>query len=237
MSDHNVKSLSGRDVFHHDTPTGDPACPRESSGAYAEEIHAHVERWVGPVFDVWTERRPEYVRLRVLLVPPMPHRPVTTLVTSGMSDRPMEVEPEFEGCDRVELCMTLPPFWKLSRRAVRRPRNRWPGDLLLQLARFPHMFRTWLWYGAAVDNGEPYDASTALRAALIAPSPTLPLDFALLDAADGARIGLFAVIPLYTEELALKMNRGVDALLDLFDRRGVTDVVEPDRPNAATGPD
>ena len=41
------------------------------------------------------------------------------------------------------------------------------------------------------------------------------------------------VVPLYPEEMALKLKDGSDALLDRFDAKGIGDIIALDRVNVA----
>ncbi|MCE2504821.1 MAG: suppressor of fused domain protein [Chlorobi bacterium] len=46
-------------------------------------------------------------------------------------------------------------------------------------------------------------------------------------------IDFYSLIPLYTEEVELKMKKGVETLFDGFDKYGVSDIIQLDRPNTA----
>ena len=39
--------------------------------------------------------------------------------------------------------------------------------------------------------------------------------------------------PLFEEEMHLKLRSGTDALLERFGKRGISDIVDPARPNVA----
>jgi len=50
---------------------------------------------------------------------------------------------------------------------------------------------------------------------------------------DGRTVRFWSVVPVYKEEMELKLEKGADALFERFDEAGITDVVDPDRPNVA----
>ena len=45
----------------------------------------------------------------------------------------------------------------------------------------------------------------------------------------GARIDLHGLIPLHPDEMKVKLKQGTDALINVLDRGGVTELLEPDR--------
>jgi hypothetical protein len=53
-------------------------------------------------------------------------------------------------------------------------------------------------------------------------------------ARDGRPISFLSIIPLYTDELQFKLDKGTDALLGLFDKAGVNELLNPTRPSVVT---
>jgi len=51
--------------------------------------------------------------------------------------------------------------------------------------------------------------------------------------ADGRAVRFYQLIPLYEEERAMKERMGTRALIEAFQRNGVSDVIRPDRVNVA----
>ena len=197
-------------------------------------IDGHIERHVGPVGMVFHEGVSDVVHVDIHHVEPSPDRPFHTLVTSGMSDLPMTPPEEVSSCSHAELVALLPPSWPLSQEAFEDEDTYWPLRQLKFLARLPHEYSTWLWAEHTVPNGNPpecFAPSTKLCCAYLLPAISLPDDFTVLDAPDGRRIAFFAFIPLYREEMEYKLKAGSDALLDRFERAGVGDVIDPQRPN------
>ncbi len=62
--------------------------------------------------------------------------------------------------------------------------------------------------------------------------PFFPHDFHHLKTSEGEELILLSVIPLYADEVELKLRLGVDSLLDHFVERGVSDIIDVGRPSA-----
>ncbi|MNI85549.1 Suppressor of fused protein (SUFU) [compost metagenome] len=75
-------------------------------------------------------------------------------------------------------------------------------------------------------------ANTSFGCMLLLP-PMLSFDeeFLELTTKDGKIINFYAMIPVYKEEMDYKLEEGTDALLDLFDEYGISELVDIDRPN------
>lgn len=218
-------SLSGSPIYRH----GEPAAWEAPEGEeFIEEISAHIETHLGPVETVFHEIVSDTVHIDVHFVKPTAVFPFVRLVTSGMSDLPMTT-PEHPDIPRhVELLITLPPDWRLDQKSFEDEVWYWPIRLLKSLARLPHKHRTWLGWGHTVPNGDPpqpYADDTKLCAAILLPSVTAPEAFFELDIPGHKRITFYAVVPLHQREMDLKLRSGTAALTQLFDKKGVTDVV------------
>lgn len=202
-----------------------------------EEISAHVEAHIGKIDVVFHEILSPYVHIDVHHVPPTPERPWHVLVTSGMSARAMTTPAELpQDCRRAELFISLPADWKISQEAFEDERNYWPIRTLKMLARLPHEYQTWLGAGHTVPNGDPpapYAESTKLSGMMLLPPTTLPEDLHRLERSNGDVVRFWALLPLYTEEMDLKLKQGSDALLVKLDDAGVNDIIDPSRPNVA----
>jgi hypothetical protein len=224
------RDAAGNPIHRHETasdPTwsgGDPELVAAMTG--------HVERWIGPVDRVWHQEVSPWVHVDVHVVAPTPHRDAVTLVTTGMSERPMTPPEGLEDLRCAELVMVLPPDWPLDR-----PEGLWPLTLLQTLAQLPHQFDTWLWAGHTVPNDdppEPYGPGTALCGVILAEPVLAPEEFALCRVGD-RDVHLLSVVPLHADEMQFKLDRGPDALFDRLGRAGVTEGLVPDRPSVAGG--
>lgn len=224
-------------VIHHG--------PRESEfelalgdGAAIEAIGDHIEKHLGPIEMVFHEILSDLVHLDLHWVKPRAGRPFNTLVTSGMSDRPMTVPKQAQGFEFVELLINLPASWPMKQVDWENEQFYWPVRLLKTLARLPHEHHTWLFMGHTVGDpkGDPYHSTTRQNCALIAPCISAPRAFHTLEISAAKRIHFFTVIPLYPEEVELKLKHGANALFARLEAARIGDSIDPSRPNAAASP-
>lgn len=232
--DEKLVSMSGSPLYVHkerERPF-QPAAGSEDS----EQIEKHIERYLGPIEWVWHEIISDLVHLDVHYIKPTPERNVHTFISTGMSDLPMSPPEGAEENKYAELLVTLPAQWSVSEDAFKDEKNYWPIHLLKWLARFPHEYETWLWWGHTVPNGnppEPYHPSTTFVGAILVPPGTVPQDFLSCKSGPEKEVSFFSVIPLYPEEMNLKLRKGSDALFDLFDTYGVNEIIDIQRKNVA----
>ena len=228
------KSESGAPIYRYDSnskkgfesPTGDPSI---------DEISDHIEQYVGKIDSVYHELVSDKVHIDIHIVKPTDERPFYTLVTSGMSDLPMNAPTDLADVAHAELLVCLPPDWKLAQEDLEDENNYWPIRWLKILSRFPHEYNTWLGWGHTIPNGDPaqpYVEGTELNTILLLPSIMFGEDFRQLKL-ENKVINFFALVPLYTEEVELKMKSGVESLFDGFDAYGVTDILDLKRINTA----
>jgi hypothetical protein len=220
---------------HRRPPTEEPRMSR-GDPALIGAMHDHLERcfpgWEGPVLH---EHISPTVHLDVMVVGPTAACPCLRLVTCGMAELPMHVPPGWSETPHVEVSIALPPDWPLSMAALRHERYSWPVRLLKQLGRLPHENETFLWNGHTLhgDRSEPYAPDTTLCGSLIVPPLVAPRGFEEFDVDDGRSVRILGVLPLYAEELELKLEHGLDALLHVLGGSDLTDVVRPRRRNLA----
>jgi hypothetical protein len=211
-------------------------------------ITEHIEKHLGPVESVFHEILSDLVHIDLHLVAPTPERNCYTLVTSGMSDAPMTVPEGLEAMRFAELMIQLPPDWPLDKvqalpgkppekgDAERAATERWywPLRWLKVMARLPHEYDTWLCESHTVPNGdppEPFAPDTKLCGMLVIPPMGASVDFAMLNVNPDKTIFFYQLMPIYAEEMDLKLRKGVDALMKRFDQDKVGVVVNPSRPN------
>lgn len=228
-----IVSLSGSPIYRHGEALPWAPPPGEE---YIEQISDHIEKHLGPIETVFHELVSDKVHVDVHFVKPTPEFPYVRLVTSGMSDLPMKAPDDERVPKYVELLITLPPDWRLAQSDMEDERWYWPIRLLKSLARLPHQYDTWLGWGHTVPNGDPpvpYADNTRFCGAVVVPSVTVPQAFHTLSIEGVKEVTFYAAVPLYEREMNLKLRSGLDALLDRFDRNGITDVVDPARKDTA----
>ena len=192
------ESRGGSRIYRHDNPA--PAELAEGDQGLIDAVSDHVRKHFGEPESVLHEIISTYVHVDLHVVMPTEERPVITVVTSGMSERPMP------GDVYAELMLVLPPTWPTQGDpAFETEEGYWPYRLLKTLARLPHEFQTRLWLGDTVPNGDPperYARNTKLCGALIAPDG---------DAAARGRRALRVRRPRDPSVLGLAAARGRDA--------------------------
>jgi hypothetical protein len=227
----------GGDPIHRHTAQKAPT--RIVAHANDERIAAHLHSTLGEGM-VWHEIVSDRVHIDVHFCPPNAQRPFYVLVTSGMSALPMNVPAEHPARDKmqfVELCIVLPPTWRVDQQAFADPRWFWPVRLLKELARLPHDYDTWLSYGHSIPNGDPaspYAPDTKLSGAVIITPALLGAPFFSVPGVPPLHI--FQVLPVTSSEMDLKVRYGLEGLLERMDKvitpQGVYGPVNPQRPSA-----
>jgi ribosomal protein S27E len=200
-----------------------------------ERLTAHIEQHIGPIEMVFHEIVSDLVHLDIHWIKATAARPFHVLVTTGMSDRPMTTPPGAADYAYAELAIALPDTWPMEQSEWENPANYWPIGWLTRLARFPHEYSTWLAISHSVPNGdppEPFDDSTELCGWLIGPPFFLDGGIPHCAVDELKTVRFYGLIPLYREEMELKVAHGIDALLERFEQQLVPlEVLDPRRPN------
>ena len=204
-----------------------------------ENIAAHIENHIGKADIIYHEHDADQIHVDIYHIKPNEKYPYHVLVTSGMSDRPMNTPPEMHDYRYAEVCMILPSHWPLNsdgnaRNEFEDETVYWPLRWLKKIARLPHENNSWIGWGHTIPNGEqvePFAPNTKLGCMLMLPSLSFPEDFCELRVDDNKSIQFFCAYPIYKEEMVFKLEHGLDKLLDRFDDNRVTDVVSLDRKN------
>jgi len=241
-------SEAGDPIYRHQQPATDGELVFEPT-PFAEAIERHVRRTVGPFDDVFHELLSTDIHLDLLVVPPSGVEPSEshplggkhwTIVTSGMSSRPMSLPAGVSTQQRyAELMVSLPAEWPGLREggfdsaAMDDEDNWWPIRWLKNLARLPHMYQTFLAPGHTVpsdDPPEPYSSRTRQCCMLVWPSLLQP-DSAKLMINDDICINFYALWPIYPEEMNAKLKKGTGVLLEKFDALELYDLIQENRKN------
>jgi hypothetical protein len=200
-----------------------------STKACDAAVRGHIERLVGTIAEAF----PAGGGIEICHVAPSERRPFHTLITCGMSARPMEIPASAANAPRyLELMMTLPEDWQLDRDSRTQPNWNWPIAELTRLAALPAAGQ-WLGWGHAIPNGTPavpYAPDTKLCGVIIAPSLLVKEAFYELQL-DRRQVAFFSAIPLYREELAIRERDGMEKLLGKLIDNEINDVVEIKRRN------
>lgn len=229
------RSPSGAPVLRHTERTVPPKFA-VGDAEHIDAISQHIETFIGPVEMVFHELVSDLVHIDVHHVLPTPERDFHTLITTGMSERPMTVPDGAEEFQFAELMVCLPPSWKLTREDFTDEDNYWPIRLLKTLARLPHEYETWLGPGHTIPNGgevpQPYASNTQFCCAMIVPAVRFGREFVRCGLPDGRLVNFYSVWPLLADETEFKLKHGYDELLDRLLSRGVTDLIDVSRRSA-----
>jgi hypothetical protein len=238
MADDQEFTEGGQPIYRHEDK-GRGWTPAETvSEAGYKALEGHFDRFLGPG-NVWHEIISDLVHIDVYVYPPSEGRDFTVLTTIGMSACPMTVPEGAEDWRFAELMIALPGDWPLTEQAFQNEDHYWPLRWLKQLARLPHEYDTWLSYGHTVPNGDPAEplaSNTRLSGVVLLPPILLGDGFDAVTLEDGAVVNIWAVVPLYDEEMDLKLREGVEALFPGFEKHGVTELLDINRPNTAPAP-
>jgi hypothetical protein len=225
-------SESGTPIYRHTSRHDSWEAPQSDPDAL-ETLDAYYGAHLGEGW-VYHEIISHIVHIDVHVFLPTPSRNYYTLVTSGMSDRPMTTPDDAEQSQYAELLMCLPPTWQVSEAAFEDPNYYWPIRWLKYLARLPHEYDTWLGVGHSVPNGdpaEPFASNTKLCCAMLA-TPVLFEDaFIELEIRPGKVIQFLSLIPLYQEEIEFKLKHGGAALFERLGAVNVTELLDIQRKN------
>jgi hypothetical protein len=235
MQEPDELSESGNPVYRY-KPREKPFEPVTGDAAHIELVASHIAKHIGEPSLVFHELVSDLVHIDVHLVPPRPERDFYTLVTSGMSAKSMKAPEGMEEMAYAELLICLPPDWPLKQADFKDENNYWPVRLLKMLARFPHEYDSWLSFAHTLPNGdppEPYAPATKFCCAMLAPPVLAPQDFFELKISSEMSIHFFAILPLYPEEVELKLRKGADELFDRFDKHQISELVDVNRKNVA----
>jgi hypothetical protein len=228
--------VSGAGILRHEPLYDGFVAAQGQRPEVADAIDRHIAEHFGEVAFVLHEFASHLVGVHVCVIAPTGSRPYQTLITSGMSERPMTV-PDGHGISPyAELMLCLPADWPLTRDGPRDDRHWWPVHMLKQVARLPHEYGTWIGQWHSVPNGEPaqpYAPGTPFAGVVVTPMLTARPEAGTIDVGDGTRIELLALVPLHPDEIAVKVERGTDALVEILDRGGVTELLDPQRPSYA----
>lgn len=215
------------DRYRHDQPAENP--PRFFDEKTAKKIESFIRTNIGEFETVFHEVVSRTIHVDVYRVEPTKEHNFITLVTGGMSAIPMNTPRQFRKFRFAELMISLPADWNLDKKSFQDESNYWPIRMLKALARFPYENHTWLSIGHSVPNGDPpapFSPNTGFTDVMLFPSAVFT------GRAWSCRVGAFkevyyySALPLYPSELQYKLDRGSDALMELFDEHDVSEVVD-----------
>lgn len=227
------RSESGAPIFRHSASEARSELVGGVS-QFTEAVETHIDKHFNQRGPVYHEIVSDLIHLDIEMIEPTADRPFTTLITNGMSSLPMNAPQGAEQKKYAELVLSLPPDWPLAQESLANERNYWPIRWLKELARLPHTYNSWLWASHTVPNGDPpkpFADNTKLCCALILRPILVPESFHCLEVTPNTTIHFLSFIPIYKEEMNLKLQKGLDPLLSLLDKAKVNELLDINRPN------
>jgi len=214
-------------------PEGKPFHLPGESCIYMDEVCEFFDnKYPGREGFVYHEIVSDLVHLDVHILYPTKDEPFFVVFTTGMSDLPMTMpeqmqEEEKSEYERAELYMLLPDTWNPKSESKTdtemSEENYWAIRSIKSLARFPHDYKTWFGPWHTIANGADYEPpveGSEMGGNIIA---SLGLE---VNASDGALINLYMVMPASKAEVEFKLDRGIEALLDVFEKHDVPFVID-----------
>jgi hypothetical protein len=220
-------------ILRHERRSSDAELPSGGAGDYTA-ISNHIETCWGKAETVFHELCSDYVHVDVHFVKATKQRPFHTLITSGMSDRPMHAPEGAEDYRYSELVISLPPDWPLDEESFKDEQNWWPIRWLKKLARFPHEYDTWIMWGHTIPNDDPpvpFAKNTRCCCMLLC-VPVLCSDGGmLLKISESKKVRFYSLIPIYLEEMQFALKAGADELIEKLGHAEVTELLNLKRRN------
>lgn len=218
-----------------------------------ELITKHIEDHFGKNFKVIHSKKSFPVHIDIYIIPPTKERRYGLLITSGMSELPMNPPPDVWkwwkidiskipkearkalNCDYAELVIKLPPDWPLPSEELKKDDYFWPIEELHNLINYVHNDKQWFWDGHTF-GGESGTTTFAKNTKLsgwlfMFPSLFLPPQFPMLKISPSKLICFLQLIPLYSEEVVFALKNGKPALLKKLDEFKIKDHIDINRLN------
>jgi hypothetical protein len=221
----------GSTVYSYKKPSKDTV-PSYGEEKDVQALEAHIEKHVGKIEMVFHEMISAYTHVDVYWIAPTPKRNFHTLITGGLSFKPMHAPKGAEKFHYGELMMCLPPDWEINTKNFEDENNYWPVRWLKILARFPHQFDTWLSRGHTIplsESGEPHASKNPFEGVYVTFPILFGLEFMKVEVSPKKTIWIYSLIPIYKKEWQYKLDKGADALEALMDEHQITELLDPKR--------
>lgn len=201
-------------------------------------VSRHVQQHIGHIGDILNDNPDAPFPIDLIVVPPVRDRPFYTIITAGMSRRPMRAPEQAAQCRFAELIVCLPSSWRMTPEEQKREEHSWPLQWLRRIATMPHEQNSWLWEGHAIPNGNPpipFAGNTRMSSMLLIRPQTTPREFWTLNH-EGKDIHFFALLPLSGSEYAFQKKKGSEALMKLILTNKVTALLDASRKSVTDKP-
>ncbi|MCM3169380.1 suppressor of fused domain protein [Peribacillus frigoritolerans] len=195
-------------------------------------ILEHVVKYFGPIKNTISETVPgSRVSVNIHIIPPAINKDFITLVTTGMSDQPMDYSDKESVLKYAELLLKLPSSWIVGNENIKDQNHYWPLGWLRKVAHIPHIYDGWLEEGVILPNGEPpqpFASNTKLSCIMVCRPKESEMDNVYTKQGN---IHFYTLIPIYEEERNLALEKGHEYLLKRMSEKGISDVLDIHRVN------
>lgn len=198
-----------------------------------DEILNYVSKHCGKISQTINEIVPgSRVAVNLHIIPASKDRNYITLVTTGMSDYPMDEAEEAAETAYAELLIKLPADWPMEQNKMNDENNYWPLGWLRQTAHIPHLYDGVLGEEVILPNGEPpmpFASDTKLSCIMVCKPQEVDMERFITR--EGKVINFYVLMPIYKEEWDIALKKGYEFLLKKLNESGISDVIDIARPN------
>ena len=205
-----------------------PELYEDNEIAYIEE---HIERYFGSYEGVFHEIVSPDIHLDIAIVDPTPERDYYTLVTMGVGAHVMNIPEELSKKEfgRTELLIRLPSDWDIKND---KEIWYWPIRWLKIVGRLPIEHDTWLGYGHTIPSGEPFAKNTKFECVMLVEPQNVDENAMECQLPSGDVVNFYQLVPLYEDEMNLKLESDAETLSELLLKVDGLDVVNISRKSA-----
>ena len=219
------------------------------------KIENYLETQLGEPLTIIHDKGNHIVHIDIHVYPPTKDREFGLMVTSGMSERPMNAPPdawklwpidiskvpeekrEVLSCKYAELIVKLPPDWPLPQPdgKLQNDEHLWVIEELHHLIYYVHRERQWFWDGHSMrsrdDGSLTFAPNTKLAGWIFVYPPQMPPTFGMLKISESKVICFLQIVPVYIEEIQYAMQYNTRRLIDKFREVGIPDYIDINRKN------
>lgn len=187
-----------------------------------EELESYITNTFGEMENVFHEVYSPDIHVDIAIIPPNEHDHFYKLITMGMGAHDMNVPSEIAEYElsNAELMIYLPCDWDIYQNN-QNENNYWPIRWLKILARMPINYDTWLGHGHTISAGNDHETlseNNQFESIALVEASDRDGEIACCRLSTGKLIRFYQLLPLYDEELQLKVQyESIDALLEKFD--------------------
>ena len=217
-----------------------------------DKIAEYLKAQFGEPLTVIHDKGDQIVHIDIYVYPPTKERKFGMMITSGMSERPMNAPPdawkvwpiditkvpeekrEALNCKYAELVVKLPPDWPLPQPGghLQNDQYLWPIAELHHLIYYVHKYKEWFWDGHTMRSSALSLASnTKLAGWVFLYPPHFPPTFGMLKISDSKAICFLQIIPAYMEEIQYAMQHDTQKLFAKFREAQIPDYIDITRKN------